>query len=187
MSIKKPVLILAVLMVAVVGNNAAAIDPPPRVGSVRERQKPAPPAPPQTALGADADTAAKEGDKVAPDARAKAGKKGESEAGAEAARKKPAQTPPKKVVKRRSVYQIIDPVARIQSPPVYGPVLAPASTFGVQPLPAPVPGSPLILNGCNGGACTDASGARYHGGVGSVLISPEGRACSHNGITVQCF
>lgn len=181
---KKPVLIFATLLVAMVGNNAAAIEPPPRVGSVRERQHPAPPAVPLTQPGADADSAAREGDKVAPDARAKPGKHAQSNAGAPAGSKKPAQTSPKKVV-RRSVYQIIDSVPRVQSPTVYGPVLGPPA--GVQTMPSPVPPNPVILNGCNGGACTDQSGARYRGGVGSVLISPEGRACSSNGITVQCF
>lgn len=183
---QKPVLLFAILIAAIAGNNASAIDPPTRVGSAREPQNPTP-QPPVNKPGSDTDSAAREVDKAAPEPRAKAGGKGDSKAGAEADRKKPAQPPPKKLVKRRSVYQVIDPVPRVQSPVVYGPVLTPARPGGVQPVPVPAPGSPLILNGCNGAACSDASGARYHGGVGNVLIGPEGRACSNNGITVQCF
>ena len=191
MSFQKPVLFLAIFIAAIAGNNASAIDPPTRVGSAREPQNPAPPSQPQpqpvSKPEPDTGSAAREGEKAAPELRARAGDKGASKPGAEADRKKPAQTPPKKLVKRRSVHQMIDPVPRVQSPVVYGPVLTPAMPVGVQPVPVPAPGSPMILNGCNGGACTDANGARYRGGVGNVLISPEGRACSNNGITVQCF
>jgi hypothetical protein len=95
-----------------------------------------------------------------------------------------ANTSGKKPAKRRAVRQILDDTP---PPVVYSPRLNPAVPVGVQPLPAPVPASPHILNGCNGGACTDASGARYHGGVGTTLLSPEGRMCSNNGVTVQCF
>lgn len=160
MSSLKPILIPAIVLSALLGSHAWAVDPPARVGSVRDAPKPA--APP---VQADPDPGAR------PDA-AKA---------APAAPKKP----PAKAPKRRSVYQTIDPVPRVQSPTVYGPVLGPPA--GAQTMPTPVPPNPAILNGCNGGACTDQSGARYRGGVGSVLISPEGRACSSNGITVQCF
>jgi hypothetical protein len=86
--------------------------------------------------------------------------------------------PKKKAVQRRSVRQVIDPVTRAPPAPAYSPRLHPAWS---------PPPSPLILNGCNGGACTDANGERYHGGVGTTLISPQGRLCSNNGITVQCF
>jgi hypothetical protein len=99
---------------------------------------------------------------------------------------KPAQPTPKKPIKRRAVTQLIDPVPRVVSPTVYGPVLT-TPHVGIQPLPSPLAPAPQVLNGCPGGACTDSTGARYTGGVGSVLISPEGRACSNNGITVQCF
>jgi hypothetical protein len=106
---------------------------------------------------------------------------------------KPAAVPAKKPVKRRAVRQILD-----DDPLVYGPRLR--SSVGVQPLPSPVPTppgvqsvpypvapAPQVLNGCAGGACTDASGARYQGGVGTTLLSPQGRLCNDNGITVQCF
>ncbi len=158
MSLLKPILIPAILLSALLGSHALAIDPPPRVGAVRDAPKPVAPAVP-----ADAAVLAQPKD----------------------AKAAPPQKPPAKAPKRRSVYQIIDPVPRVQSPIVYGPVLGPPTA--VQPMPAPVPANPVILNGCNGGACLDASGAQYRGGVGSVLISPEGRACSNNGITVQCF
>lgn len=93
----------------------------------------------------------------------------------DAAKKKPA--------KRRAVRQNMDDAP---APVVYTPRPSPAAPVGVQPLPSPV-APPQILNGCPGGACTDASGARYHGGVGTTLLSPQGRVCSNNGITVQCF
>lgn len=92
-------------------------------------------------------------------------------------------TPKKKPAKRRSVRQNLDDAP---APVIYSPRLNPAAPAAV-PLPAPVAPSPLILNGCPGGACTDANGTRYHGGVGTTLLSPQGRVCSNNGITVQCF
>lgn len=91
------------------------------------------------------------------------------------------QTPKKKPAKRRSARQVPYDVAPIPSPQVYGPRVG-LPPPGAAPLP-----SPLILNGCPHGACTDATGARYHGGVGTTLLSPEGRVCSNNGMTVQCF
>jgi hypothetical protein len=94
-----------------------------------------------------------------------------------------AQTPtPKSVKKRRAVRQIPADMAPPPAPQVLGPRLAPLPAIGVAPAP-----SPLLLNGCPNGACTDGTGARYHGGVGTTLLSPEGRVCSNNGITVQCF
>lgn len=91
--------------------------------------------------------------------------------------------PVKKTIKRRSVRQNIDATPRVSVPQAYGPQLAP-------PLPqagVPPPPAPLMLNGCNGGVCLDANGRQYHGGVGTTLLSPEGRVCSNNGIAVQCF
>ena len=180
MSILKPILILAVLSSALFANSAWAVSPPQRVGSTPDAPKPAPAPQPQPQPQVE-ETKPKSDSETNPAARP----------GAKAASKKAVQTPPakppKQPIKRRSVYQHIDPVPRVNSPMVYGPVLTPPAPVGVQPIPMPVPGSPVILNNCNGGACTDSSGARYRGGVGSVLISPEGRACSNNGITVQCF
>jgi hypothetical protein len=92
-------------------------------------------------------------------------------------------TPQKKPAKRRSVRQTLDDAP---APVVYSPRLTPAAPVGVQPLPSPL-APPQILNGCPSGACTDAAGAHYHGGVGTTLLSPQGRMCSNNGITVQCF
>ena len=192
MSILKPVRVLAIIVVAMAANNTFAIDPPIRVGSVREPQNPAPPPPPQRGNDSlNLNAAARQGTKAAPETRDKAGEQSVSKAGAKINRKKTVQTSPQQLVKRRSVHQMIDPVPRVQSPMVYGPVLTGPRPVGVRPLPMPMPmpapASPQILNGCNGGACTDPGGTRYHGGVGNVLISPDGRACSNNGITVQCF
>ena len=93
-----------------------------------------------------------------------------------------APAPAKQAAKRRAVRQIIDgtpppaPAPQVyHAPPGLPPV-------GVTPSP-----SPLILNGCTGGVCIDADGAQYHGGVGTTLIGPQGRVCSNNGVTTQCF
>lgn len=99
------------------------------------------------------------------------------------ARGEPA-APKKKPAKRRAVRQLLDDAP---APVVYSPRLDRAVPPAMRPLPSPVPAAPQVLNGCNGGACTDAAGARYHGGVGTTLLSPQGRVCSNNGITVQCF
>jgi hypothetical protein len=98
---------------------------------------------------------------------------------------KPDAKAPRKPVKRRAVRQILDDdKVRIPSPPAFIP--NPVAPGAYQPMPSAVP-PPAVLNGCNGGACTDANGQRYHGGVGTTLLSPQGRVCSNNGITVQCF
>ncbi len=193
MSILKPVLILAILSSAMICNNAWATDPPQRVGSVREQPKSTPQPGQANQLKADPDADPDDDRDLVPQGKASpnndpaAGAKEGAKPDPKADPKKTAQTTPKKPIRRRSTYQMIDPMPRIQAPMVYGPVLTPRPSVGVQPIPNPAAGNPVILNGCNGGACTDPSGARYTGGVGSVLISPEGRACSNNGITVQCF
>ena len=104
--------------------------------------------------------------------------------------KKPGEAPPappapaKKPVKRRAVRQVLDDDVRPAAPPaVYGPQLTPPSSSQSVPGVAP---SPLILN-CVGATCTDTSGGRYNSGVGTTLISPQGRLCNNNGLTVQCF
>ena len=95
--------------------------------------------------------------------------------------KKSTKKPAKKPVKRRSVQQIVAP-----TPPPLAPVYSPRLNLPGPPAAQPLL-SPQVLNGCNGGACTDASGQQYHGGVGTTLLSPQGRVCSNNGVTVQCF
>jgi hypothetical protein len=103
------------------------------------------------------------------------------QASAKQSAKKPVKKPGKKPVKRRSVQQIIAP-----TPPPLAPVYSPRLNLPGPPATQPLP-APQVLNGCNGGACTDANGQQYHGGVGTTLLSPQGRMCSNNGITVQCF
>ncbi|UUZ55533.1 hypothetical protein LP419_07760 [Massilia sp. H-1] len=46
-------------------------------------------------------------------------------------------------------------------------------------VPAPALPQPIPSPQTNGGA--------YKGGVGNALIGPDGKLCSNNGITVQCF
>ena len=145
MNILKPVLLSAMVGMAMLGNLAAATERPPRVG-----EQPILPKKP-------------------------------------AAAKPDEQAPAKKPVKRRAVRQVMDddvrPAARPTAPStVYAPALTPRDSA------LPVPGAasgPVNIN-CVGGTCTDANGGRYNGGVGTTLISPQGRLCNDNGLTVQC-
>lgn len=97
------------------------------------------------------------------------------------------QAPKKKPLKpRRSVPQIVDSVPSAARPVGVQPIPLPAQH--AIPAPVTIPGpTTFIPSGCQGAACTDSSGNRYQGGVGTTLIGPEGRLCSHNGVTVQCF
>ena len=94
---------------------------------------------------------------------------------------------PKKPVRRRAVPMIVDRMPGPAAPAVYGPVLAVPSPA---PMPATItpvaPPAPVFLNGCDAGGCNGSNGVRYNGGVGTTLLSPEGRLCNNNGVTVQC-
>jgi hypothetical protein len=93
---------------------------------------------------------------------------------------KPAAEVPHKKSKRRAVYQQFDEIPmRTVPPPVYAPQLTPR----IDPTPVP---PPVTIN-CVGAACTDGNGGSYRGGVGTSLISPQGRICNNNGLTVQCY
>lgn len=99
----------------------------------------------------------------------------------------------KPLAKRRAVHQ------RIESMPAPAPVVTevyrPTLTtrgpiISGQPLPAlppPSPPMPSQVNSCDGGGCTDTSGARYTGGVGNTVLDQNGRSCTRSGTTVQCF
>ena len=109
------------------------------------------------------------------------------------ARLKPA--PLKKPLRRRAVAAQLDdgmnPAAAplTSGPPTYGPRLTPANPgprIGLAPAPSSIPPGPVIMNGCEHGHCMDQSGARYNQ-VGPSLISPQGRLCSNNGISVSCY
>jgi hypothetical protein len=99
----------------------------------------------------------------------------------------PAKPPPPKPkpVKRRSVQQVIEP-----TPPIvtdgYRPTLVARPPASPTPTPTPVP-PPVRLNSCDGGGCTDTSGARYNGGVGNALIGPQGQLCTRGIVNAQCF
>lgn len=143
---------------------AWATDPPPRVGATRL----APPAGPARQPAASGQPVA------APAAQARPLTDAEL-----AARNKP---------KRRAVYQQFDEIPMRNTPPApYGPQLRPEGQFSSLPLPRTElnPAPPVILN-CVGSACTDAQGGSYRGGVGTTLMSPQGRLCVDNGLTVQC-
>lgn len=97
---------------------------------------------------------------------------------------KPGKPAPKKsAVKRRAVTAVIDGTPRIAAP--RSDLAAPALTVPATPLPA-LPGPAPIMR-CDGGGCVDTSGTRYNGGVGTTLLSPQGKLCNNNGATVQCF
>ena len=116
-----------------------------------------------------------------------------AEPGEVRAQAKPAPPPPataaqpKKPVKRRAVAAQLDDG---MTPPSYGPRLDPPQARrappSLAPSPSSIPPGPIIMNGCEGGHCMDQSGTRYNP-VGTTLLSPQGRLCSNNGISVSCY
>ena len=93
----------------------------------------------------------------------------------------------KKPLRRRAVPMIVDRMPGPAAPAVYGPVLTVPSPAPMPAVSTPVtPSSPVLINGCDAGGCNGSNGARYNGGVGTTLLSPEGRLCHNNGVTVQC-
>ncbi len=104
-------------------------------------------------------------------------------------KQKPAKAPSKPPTRRRSVQMTVDGMPASAPPAVYAPTLTP------RPAPSPIvtspsvglaPPAPVIMNSCDGGGCFGTDGKRYNGAVGNVLIGPQGRMCTNNGITVQC-
>ncbi len=164
-------LLAAALAAALPGAMALSGEPPEKVGATREVTAP----PGRT--GASAENAQPTAADKKPEAAAQGGKNA-----------KGAKPPhPSKIAPRRSVRLILDDMPGASRP------------VGVQPIPLPsqhavpapvltIPGpTTFIPSGCQGAGCTDPHGNRYQGGVGTTLIGPQGRLCSHNGITVQCF
>ncbi|QPI52997.1 hypothetical protein IV454_16790 [Massilia antarctica] len=105
-----------------------------------------------------------------------------------AAPTKPPDKPPNKPsVKRRAVRQIVDGM------PAYGPRLnapppVPLSALAApSSAPSPVAPPPAVINRCDAGGCTDVNGTRYNGAAGNTVIGPQGRSCTANGGTIQCF
>ncbi|MDM5178756.1 hypothetical protein PO883_16265 [Massilia sp. DJPM01] len=102
------------------------------------------------------------------------------------AQAKPAP-PNKQPVKRRAVRQIVDGM------PAYGPRLHAPPAVPVSALPAPstspssIAPPPAVINRCDAGGCTDVNGTRYNGAAGNTVIGPQGRPCTANGGTIQCF
>lgn len=105
---------------------------------------------------------------------------------------KPEQTkpaPPKKPPpRRRAVQQIVDGM------PAYGPRLNAPPPVPVSPQPAPsivapsaIAPPPAAISRCDPGGCTDVNGTRYNGAAGNIVIGPQGRPCTNNGGTIQCF
>jgi hypothetical protein len=94
---------------------------------------------------------------------------------------RPAVPAERKLLKRRSVQQVIEP-----TPPIvtdgYRPtlVIRPPAT-----LPMPV-SPPVRMNSCDGGGCTDTGGVRYNG-PGPAVTSPQGQLCVKGIVNAQCF
>ena len=161
--------ISALLLAAMtICTTASATEPPPRVGATKPLS--APTADPKVAAPKD------QSDEVKGALKAADGKSGSKAAAKTTAeRGKP---------KRRAVYQQFDePDMRTPPTAVYAPTLTPRDNL--LPRTDPTPAPPVTIN-CVGAACSDASGGYYRGGVGTSLISPAGRICNNNGITVQC-
>lgn len=90
---------------------------------------------------------------------------------ARAAKRKPASAP-RAAPARRAVRQLGDGM----------PARAAPSALAAPALPAvPQPAVPQPI------ASPQATDSQYKGGVGNALIGPNGRVCSDNGVTVQCF
>ena len=176
MSILKPVIILVIAGAALLCSDAVAVDPPPRHGAVRDASRSEPPQPQPTA-DAKADAAdKKEEPKPEPstDAKGTPVKSAQPPHSGEKATKAP--------VKRRPVRAQLD-----DDQPSYRPTLTPPAPVLREPMPqSTLPPGPVILNGCTGGHCNDQNGQRYNP-VGTTLISPQGRLCNNNGISVSCY
>jgi hypothetical protein len=73
-------------------------------------------------------------------------------------------------------------------------IVPPAAPGPFQPLAAPPPVRPVAIvpnpaqiNSCPGGTCIDTGGATYNTGVGNAAVNGQGRLCTRNGNTMQCF
>lgn len=194
MGMLQPVLILALLGSALPHAGALAIDPPPRVGAVKDasRSEPRQPQPKADTLASEKEQQKendkdKEKDKDTDKEKAASADepKPDPKPDAKGHRVKPVEPPAtrKPPLKRRATAAQLDDG---MNPPVYRPRLEPVAPMPTQPTPSAMPPGPVILNGCPGAHCTDRSGQRYNP-VGTTLISPQGRLCNHNGISVSCY
>lgn len=195
MSILKPVLVLTLLAATLLYTEALATEPPPRVGSVKDASRSEPPQPqpkaatdPQEmARAAEAEAAMRAREKEKDQQKDKSdGARPLVKTDAKGQPVKPIDPPEvrKKPVKRRAVAAQLDDG---MNPRTYAPRLTPVVPMPkMSPLPSSMPPGPVILNGCPNGHCTDQGGQRYNP-VGTTLISPQGRLCSNNGISVSCY
>ena len=86
-------------------------------------------------------------------------------------------------IQRRAVQQVVVPTPRI-GPEAYGPTLVPRAPGAPSAAPLALP---LPTSHCDAGGCLDTRGARYNGGVGNTVISPQGRLCIKGVVNAQCF
>jgi len=108
--------------------------------------------------------------------------------------------PPRVPMPRRPVPQIMDPPtsARLAAPaaapvapaapvtlgvPTSGALLLPAAP-SFPPAPPVIP--PRPLNNCSASGCYDAQGTRLDNAAPGVVITPQGKICSRNGVWLQC-
>lgn len=114
----------------------------------------------------------------------------------------PCRTAPARVpMPRRPVPQIMDPPTSTRlAAPAAAPVAAPAApaTLGVPAsgtlllpsapifLPAPSASPPRPLNNCSASGCYDAQGTRLDNAAPGIVITPQGKVCSRNGVWLQC-
>lgn len=171
----KPTVSVLMLMSSLLCANVMAQSKPEPDQPPDKAEKAAHPPPPAKADAPDkADAPAK------PDAPAKADPTGKPEPDVV---DKPAP-PPRKPVRRRSVEQIIGTMP--PSPPLYRPP-PPNPPLPSAGMAAPNPPSPVQINSCDAGGCTDVNGTRYNSGAGNATVSPQGRLCTRSGTTMQCF
>ncbi|MES3022251.1 MAG: hypothetical protein V4857_11790 [Pseudomonadota bacterium] len=89
----------------------------------------------------------------------------------------PKKAPPRRRPTRQDIITM-PPAAPIVGAPFRPSVLPPAHA---------APSGPVQINSCDAGGCTDTNGVRYNGGAGNAALNPQGRLCTTNGATVQCF
>jgi hypothetical protein len=91
---------------------------------------------------------------------------------------------PCRLTPRRAVPQIVE---RMPVPPPRGHGALPPPAVPSTLAPPAVPSAPRPLARCVGGACRDAGGVLYNGGVGNATLDPNGRLCNRDGVWLQCF
>jgi hypothetical protein len=107
----------------------------------------------------------------------------------------PCRTAPARVpMARRRVPQIMDPpISTRTAVPAAAPAAFAVPASGALPLPAapvylpaPPASPPQALSNCSASGCYDAQGRRLDNAAPGVVITPQGKVCSRNGVWIQC-